>query len=125
MCLCCRKRYTLVLRAAVRLQSVWRMYQERVRYLGLLAEEARRIAQLEEEERKRHALEEEERERRQQEELEQLKQLEQLASSEHTETTAEKEASPLKKKSMAVFHLEVPASLAFTLHCMEGWCAQV
>lgn len=122
MCLCCRKHYTLILRAAVRLQSVWRMYQERVRYLGLLAEEARRIAQLEEEERKRQALEEEERERCRQEELEEL---EQLASSEHTETTAEKEASPLEKKSMAMFYLEVPASLAFILHCMEGWCAQV
>lgn len=118
MCLCCRKRFTLVLRATVCLQSTWRMHQERVRYLALLAEEARRIAaELEEEERKRQALEEEERERRRQEELEW-----QLASAEQKEATVEKEASPSRNKSMAVYKLDIPASLAFTLHCMNGWC---
>lgn len=118
MGLCCRKRFALVLRATVCLQSTWRMHQERVRYLALLAEEARRIAaELEEEERKRQALEEEERERRRQEELEW-----QLASAEQKETTIEKEASPSRNKSTAGYKLEIPASLAFTLHCMDGWC---
>lgn len=119
MLLCCRKRFKHILRATVCLQSVWRMYQQRVRYLALLEEEARRIAELEEEERKRQALEEEERERRQREELERL------ASSEHTEAAAEGEALPSEKNSLALIHLEVPADLAFTLHCIEGWCAHV
>lgn len=114
--MCCRKQYRLILRAVVKLQSLWRMCQARVRYLGLLAEEARRIAEEEEEECRRRALEEEEKERRWQEEQEQL------VSTEHQETTAGKPVSPSAKKSMAVFHLEIPASLAFTLHCMEGWC---
>ena len=100
----------------MRLQALWRMYQTRVKYLELLAEEARRLAEEEEEERRRQALEEEERERRQQEEQERL------VSLEHEETFTEKPATPLAKKSMPVFHLEIPADLAFTLHCMEGWC---